>query len=231
MNFLRRQEAAVVLAMVMAATGIICFILVAENVSERHTQRFDEAVLQGLRRADDPAVPVGPAWVTKAARDISALGSLSVLSLVTAGAAGLLAFARKRSAMWFLTVAVGGGVLLVSTLKECFDRPRPSLVPHLDVVTSPSFPSGHSMLAAIVYLTAGVLAARAARSRRTKAYMLVVAGVVTLLVGVSRMVLGVHYPTDVLGGWIGGVVWALTCWLVAKRIQSVAVARDNMNGA
>lgn len=86
------------------------------------------------------------------------------------------------------------------------------------------------MLAAIVYLTVGVLAARAARSRRTKAYILVVAGIITLLVGGSRVVLGVHYPTDVLAGWIGGIVWALACSLVANRMQRGAAPRDDMNG-
>jgi undecaprenyl-diphosphatase len=211
--------------MVAAATGVTCFILVGRNVANQHTQQFDESVLRSLRRADSPAVPVGPAWVAQAARDITALGSLSVLCLVTAGAAGLLAMAGRRSAVWFLIGAVVSGALLAVTLKACFDRPRPWLVPHLDTVTSSSFPSGHSMLSAVVYLTVGVLAARAASSRRTKAYMLLVAGALTLLVGVSRMVLGVHYPTDVLAGWIGGTVWALTCWLVAKRIQSVAVPR------
>jgi len=129
--------------------------------------------------------------------------------------------ARKRAAMWFLIIAVVGGMLLIIVLKECFDRPRPSVVPHLDVVTSPSFPSGHSMLAAAVYLTTGVLAARAATLRRAKTYMLLAAGAITFLVGVSRMVLGVHYPTDVLAGWIGGTVWALACWLVARRLSSL----------
>jgi undecaprenyl-diphosphatase len=227
----RKQQSAAVLALVLAAAGILCFILVAQNVANQHTQRFDESVLRSLRRSDNLAVPVGPVWMAQAARDITALGSLSVLSLVTAGAAGLLAIARKRSAMWFLLAAVGSGALLAVTLKACFDRPRPSLVPHLDVVASPSFPSGHSMLSAIVYLTAGVLAAHVAGSRRARLYMLLVAAVITLLVGFSRMVLGVHYPTDVLAGWIGGVVWALTCWLVAKSIQGVAAAREATDGA
>jgi len=216
---LRSPGASIVIALVLTAVGAMCFVVIAENVVDRHTQRFDEAVLQGLRRVDNPAVPIGPSWIAKAARDISALGSLSVLSLVTAGAAGLLAVARKHAAMWFLIVAVTGGVLLSGVLKQSFDRPRPSLVPHLDTVASPSFPSGHSMLAAIVYLTTAVLAARAAASRQTRIYMLLTGVAITALVGTSRVVLGVHYPTDVLAGWVGGAVWALSCWLVARRLN------------
>ena len=87
-------------------------------------------------------------------------------------------------------------------------------------MTAPSFPSGHSLLAAVLYLTLGALLARFAVRRHTKVYLLTVALVATFTIGSSRVYLGVHYPSDVLAGWCAGLVWALTCWLVARYLQA-----------
>jgi undecaprenyl-diphosphatase len=108
---------------------------------------------------------------------------------------------------------------LSSALKALFRRPRPEVVPHLMRVYSSSFPSGHSIISAVVYLTLGALLARTFRQRRFKFYFLAVAVVLTGLVGVSRVYMGVHYPTDVLAGWTAGLVWATLCWLVDRHLQ------------
>ena len=121
--------------------------------------------------------------------------------------------------MWLVAIAAGGGGFLSTVMKQLFGRDRPDVVPHLVAVTSSSFPSGHSMLAAIVYLTLGALLARFAARRRTRVYLLTVALFVTFVVGSSRVYLGVHYPTDVLAGWCIGSAWALTCWVAANRLE------------
>src|SRR5205085_9940078 len=100
-----------------------------------------------------------------------------------------------------------------------FDRPRPSVVPHLSHVMTSSFPSGHSLLSAVVYLTLGSLLARLVGPPRLKLYFLGVAVLLSFLVGLSRVYLGVHYPTDVLAGWAAGLTWAVLCWLLARYLQ------------
>jgi undecaprenyl-diphosphatase len=104
-------------------------------------------------------------------------------------------------------------------MKALFLRPRPTVVPQLRPVTETSFPSGHAMQSAIVFLTLGALLMRIADGRVTKLYCFVMAMLLTFLVGVSRVYLGVHYPTDVLGGWIIGMLWASICWLAAQHYE------------
>ncbi len=118
-----------------------------------------------------------------------------------------------------VVVATAGGGLLNEVLKWWFARKRPEIVPHLVSVGSASFPSGHSMLALVTYLTLGALLARFASRRRSRTYCIVVSLLLALLVGLSRVYLGVHYPTDVLAGWSAGLAWALPCWLVARYLQ------------
>lgn len=128
-----------------------------------------------------------------------------------------------NSAMLLVLVATFSGLLVSLLLKHSFHRPRPELVPHLSYVYTSSFPSGHAMLSATVFLTLGALLGRFVQEPVLKAYFLVVAGILTFLVGVSRVYLGVHYPSDVLAGWTAGLAWALTCWLIAKAMQQRGV--------
>jgi undecaprenyl-diphosphatase len=104
-------------------------------------------------------------------------------------------------------------------LKEFFERPRPDLVPHGAEVFTASFPSGHAMMSAVVYLTLGALLARVETGLRVKAFVLSVSVLLTVLVGISRVYLGVHWPTDVLAGWTVGAAWAVMCWLIARVLQ------------
>jgi undecaprenyl-diphosphatase len=122
----------------------------------------------------------------------------------------------KRGSMWLVLIAVAGGQVVTTLAKHGFDRPRPDLVPHGMQVYTASFPSGHSMMAAVTYLTMAVLVARVQPTRALKAYVLALAVLVTVAVGISRVYLGVHWPTDVLAGWSAGAAWALGCWLVAR---------------
>jgi undecaprenyl-diphosphatase len=142
-----------------------------------------------------------------------------VLTLITAAVAGFLWLKRMFGAMWLVILAALGGLVVSSLLKGAFERPRPDIVPHLSQVYTSSFPSGHSMLSATIYLTLGTLLGRFVQPFRLKAYFLIVALILTGLVGVSRVYMGVHYPTDVLAGWAAGLAWALICWLVARYLQ------------
>ena len=137
--------------------------------------------------------------------------------LLCAAIVGVLAIAGLTA--FFIFLAVAGGQVLSSLLKAGIDRPRPELVSHLVNETSLSFPSGHAMLSAVTYLTLGALAARFLPGRTTKIYVLSLAVLTTLLVGISRIYLGVHWPSDVLAGWCAGFVWAMLCWLTAQAWQ------------
>jgi undecaprenyl-diphosphatase len=138
---------------------------------------------------------------------------------VTLAVIGFLVLLRRRSAALLVAVSVGGGTALSSLLKLGFQRPRPDLVPHAVEVYTASFPSGHAMLSAVTYLTLGALLMRVQPLWRVKFYILALAVLATLLVGTSRVYLGVHWPTDVLAGWCVGAFWALLCWLGALRLQ------------
>ncbi len=213
------SEIMILVLLLVVAGGAACFIRIADWVRDREIQRFDEKVLRGLRSEADPAVPIGPGWVADVARNITALGSVPVLVLLVISVSGFLYLLGKRHAMGFLILCVVGGVVLTAILKEAFGRARPDLVPRLEAVSSASFPSGHSMMSAVVYLTLAVMLARIFASMRIRVYVICVAVIVSLLVGLSRMFLGVHYPSDVLAGWIVGFVWSISCWIMARILQ------------
>lgn len=214
-----RLEIGPVSALLVAAVGLFAFFNLADEVREGETHRFDEAILLALRNPLDLADPVGPWWVEAMMRDVTALGGTVVLTFITVVAVLYLAIDGKRGAAMLLAVSVGGGTLLSTLLKLGFDRPRPDLVAHLVDVRTLSFPSGHAMLSAVTYLTIGVLVARVSPKRRIKVYVAVVALVLTLAIGLSRVYLGVHWPTDVLAGWSIGAAWAMVCWLGAVFLQ------------
>ncbi|MBK3774775.1 phosphatase PAP2 family protein [Azospirillum brasilense] len=205
--------------MAVSAGLMLAFALLAGEVIEGETAAFDRAVLMALRVAGDPAMPLGPPWLQNAARDVTALGSITVLSLITAVTLGFLLLRGKRGASLLVLLSVGGGMAISGLLKNQIGRDRPDIVPHGDIVFTASFPSGHSLLSAVVFLTLGAMLARFVEGKRQKAYVLVVAMAVTLLVGCSRVYLGVHWPTDVLAGWCVGAGWAALCWLVALWLQ------------
>lgn len=208
-----------ILLLVAMAGGVWVFAELADEVAEGETRAIDEGILLALREPGDPSDPLGPRWVEETGRDFTALGAISVLALLTLSVSGFLVLAGKQRTALLVLIAVGGGLLLSSALKQGFQRPRPDLVPHGSYVYTTSFPSGHSTMAASTYLTLGALLARVQQRRRLKAFALGFAVLLTLLVGASRVYLGVHWPTDVLAGWVAGGVWALLCWLVALRLQ------------
>jgi undecaprenyl-diphosphatase len=195
------------------------FAELADEVTEGETRDVDAALLLLFRVAGDPADPLGPAWAESLARDVTALGGVGVLTFVTLAAAGFVVLQGRPALALYVLASVGSGMLMSSLLKLGFGRPRPDLVPHGQAVYTSSFPSGHSMMSAVVYLTLGALLAAAQPDRRLKAYLLSLAILLTVSVGASRVYLGVHWPTDVLGGWTAGAAWALACWMLAHFVR------------
>ncbi|RKE83624.1 phosphatase PAP2 family protein [Rhizobium sp. AG855] len=202
-------------ALVAALVAYFLFELTGE-VLEGETRAFDEGVLLALRDPTDPALPIGPTWLTKMVVDITALGGVTVLTLIVTLVVVYLTLRRKYRTALFVTGSILGGWALSSAIKIGIARPRPEVVQHLVEVTDMSFPSGHAMLSAITYLTLGAMLSRIEEQPSLRYFFPLVAVVLTLIIGLSRIYLGVHYPTDVLGGWAAGTVWACGSWFVAR---------------
>jgi undecaprenyl-diphosphatase len=215
---IHRADAVLLGTLLAVVVFVWGFVAIADRVTAGHVQALDEQLVLGLRR-DDASVPRGPSWLPGAMRDLTALGSWPVLVLFVLAVAGSLVVRRRYHALALLLVATFGGILLNDFLKEAFARPRPTPGLHLTEVRSLSFPSGHAMESATIYLTLAALLARLERTRVLKLYYIGLAFFLTFVVGFSRVYLGVHYPTDVLAGWTAGLAWALLCWTVARSLQ------------
>ncbi|HEX6120349.1 MAG TPA: phosphatase PAP2 family protein [Dongiaceae bacterium] len=213
-----RQVPRALVPIILIAAAAWAFVAILDEVSEGDTRAIDTAIILAFRVPGDPADPIGPSWLEESVRDVTALGSAPTLVIAVLAVAGFLALAKAWRVAIFTLVACGGGLVLSSLLKYTIDRPRPELVPHGNQIYTSSFPSGHSMMSAVVYLTLAVLVTRLLEKKRLKSYTLGVAVMLTLLVGISRIYLGVHWPSDVLAGWAAGAAWALGCWMVARRV-------------
>ena len=202
----------------VVAALLVAFGLIADEVGEGDTLDFDKAVLAALREPGDMQNPIGPPWLEEAARDITALGGVAVLTLLIALVVIHFVLRGKWRTGAFLAFVVLAGTLISNALKAFFDRPRPDLTGIVHVATA-SFPSGHATVSAVAYLTLGVVLARAADRLRLKVFYLAAAIVLTGIVGLSRLYLGVHYPTDVAAGWALGGAWAILCALATAPEQ------------
>ncbi|HEY4029795.1 MAG TPA: phosphatase PAP2 family protein [Caulobacteraceae bacterium] len=228
----RREIGPIALVMVVGAC-LLAFRHIAEEVGEGDTRAFDRTILYALRTPGDLHRPIGPAWLNIAAMDVTSLGSVTVLGIIVVLVAGLfLSFRRWREALALL-LASGGGLLITNLLKDWFQRDRPPAALHVVQAINASFPSGHATLSATVFLTLGALIAHFAERRRVRVYALAAAVILSVLVGCSRVYLGVHWPTDVLAGWCLGSAWALLWWGAAiawerinhRRLSTGAVRR------
>lgn len=219
---IRRAEGREVVLLVLIgvlAGALWVFVELADEVSEGETHSIDRTILLAMRSSADVSDPIGSELVEEIARDLTALGGIFALSFLTLAIGGFLALQSKWHTLVVLGVAVPGGLLVSSLLKGAFDRARPDLVPHGSHVYTSSFPSGHSMMAAVTYLTLAALLMRTVKAKRIKMYVLSLAILLMLLVGTSRVYLGVHWPSDVLAGWTVGAAWAIVCWIFTRRLQ------------
>lgn len=200
------------------AVLVALFLRIADEMSEGATKAFDDKILMAFRVPGNPAMPIGPPWAQEMARDLTSLGSVGVLGLLVAGVVLYLLLSRKRGMALFVFVSVLSGTVVSTLLKMGYDRPRPEATELARVFTS-SFPSGHTMLSAVTYLTLGALLTRVQPTLPLKIYVIGVAVFLTVLVGLSRLYLGVHFPTDVLAGWAVGSAWAALCVVVATWLR------------
>jgi undecaprenyl-diphosphatase len=214
-----RPEVIFLLCALFVVMVVNWLIELADDVQEGDTSSFDEWAVRSFRQPDDPATPIGPAWVREVGIDVTALGSHAVVLMVVFAVAGFLALRRLWRPMWLVLAASLGGMMLSAVTKELVGRERPDVVPHLREVMTPSFPSGHATLAAAVYMTLGAVLAQIVSGRYTRLYCLLLPASVVIAVGLSRVYLGVHYPTDVLAGWALGLAWAVICWAVANYLK------------
>ena len=213
-----RTELRLLIGLTLASASLYGFLHTMGEVREGDTYKFDTTILLALRRTGDLGVPIGPRWLQETARDVTALGGFTVLTLVVVASVAMLLLHRRRTQAAVFAAAVVVGEVVAEVTKLLVGRTRPDLVPHLDQVYSSSFPSGHSAMSPIVYFTlAGILAA-GEPDRVTKTLLLGLSAALVFAIGVSRVYLGVHWPTDVLGGWAMGTAVALVATLILHRV-------------
>lgn len=203
-------------ALVAIGVLLLVFLKIGHEVAEAETDAIDRRILLALRATPDD--PLGPRWVEAGMMHISALGSGAVTGLVTLIAVVFSLVARRPRFAALVAACSIGVSLLMSGLKDAYGRARPTVVTHLDPPGGLSFPSGHSMISMALYMTLAVLIARVLHVRAQRRFVLGTGLFLAFLIGVSRMYLGVHYPTDVLAGWTIGGAWALLCGLLAYRL-------------
>jgi undecaprenyl-diphosphatase len=216
LEWLRAKDLRLVALLAVIGGLVFAFIKIGRAVSGQETAGFDEAVLLALRTTPDD--PIGPPALTAAFMHISALGSGSVTGLIVLISIIFFAVAgHYRYALLMLACSLGtlAGMAL---LKSFYERERPTVVTHIDPPGGHSFPSGHSMISAALYITIAVLIARTLQSRRQRVTVVAIGALLTMLIGFTRLYLGVHYPTDVIAGWTAGLLWALVCGLIVQRL-------------
>ena len=212
-------ERGAIIALAVGAVFVLAFIRLAAFVAGETPGEFDVHIITALRNANDLSDPLGPGWLEEAMRDLTALGGTTVLVMVSTAVFGYLVMTGKSQSAYVLAASIVGAMLLSQALKLGVGRPRPDLVPHGARVSTLSFPSGHAMMSAAVYLTLAALLSRTQEKIRVKIFLITVAALVAILVGASRVYLGVHWPTDVIAGWAGGAAWAIFCWLIMYWLQ------------
>ncbi len=205
------------------ATALLAwaFIQISIEMVEGDVRGFDMAILRAAR-----SMRITYPWLAEVMRDLSGLGSTSVLTLVTVVAFGYLAVAGARLKALLVVSAVILGTAAVNLLKAQFGRPRPLAEFAELVAPGMSFPSGHASISAIVFLTVAAMLALTRTRAVEQTYILVMAIVMTLLVGLSRVVLGVHWATDVAAGWAFGAAWALAWQLLARVLLRSGAGND-----
>ena len=208
-----------VLLLGIITLGVYGFIEIADEVAEGEIRHFDEALFLMFRVAGDPSRALGPAWLQETAVEVTAVGGYPLIVLTLAAVCGFFIVTRHYGAALYAVASIGSGALISYTLKQYYARPRPDLVDHLDTVHTASFPSGHALVTTVAYLTLAAIVVGYLETARARIYVISVAVLVAVMVGVSRVYLGVHWPSDVAAGWALGAAWASFSWLIFHMLQ------------
>jgi len=200
------------------AAGWAAFAAIVCVVNLGLAAEFDRTLLLAMRAPGAPDDPLGPLWLEDALRDLTTLGGSAVLFVATAAIAAYLWANHHGQLAAFAIISVLGAQAASEALKAVFDRPRPDLAPHEVAVYSASLPSGHAMMAAACYFTLAYALAREQGRRRNQIFPYALATLLVLTIGLSRVYLGVHWPTDVLAGWCAGGAWAVGASWIYRRL-------------
>ncbi|MBN9071005.1 MAG: phosphatase PAP2 family protein [Rhizobiales bacterium] len=201
------------------AACILLFFWIGHEVGEDEFRAFDGAILLALRDPADLSRPLGPHWLPETAAEITALGGYPLIFLLVLVVVGFLVAARLSGVALFVALSILSGWAVSHGLKSLYARPRPDVVPQLDIVHTASFPSGHATMTTLVYLTLAAVIASLTASLRIRIYVFAVAILISVSVGLSRVYLGVHWPSDVAAGWALGAAWAALSWLAAAALR------------
>lgn len=223
----------------LVAFCVVGFIALVFSIETSLVNALDESVMRRLRSGDDLDTLIGPHWLHECARDFTALGGYAVLLTLTLLVYGFLRLEKRRAAGLFIVATIVSGYVVSMVLKETIGRPRPEIVKHLSHADSgiggPSFPSGHSTMSTVVYVTMALMLSGLSSHKRVKVFLLVAPLAIAFVVGASRVMMGVHYPTDVLGGWMVGLAWAVGAWLLMrlrrrhKSLQDQATSESELS--
>jgi undecaprenyl-diphosphatase len=203
-------------------TGFAAMVLF---VLDGGSMSFDEAGLRLFRTGID-LQPRGAPWLAEAVRDYTALGGVLLRNIIAVGALVALLFLRLRREAMLLALTIAGGWIINSAIKLLVGRPRPEVVPHLMKAGGMSFPSGHSFNSAVVYISIALAFAALSPRHSVRATLVLSAMALTLLIALSRVWLGVHYPSDAVAGWLGGAGWAFTASALLYRPAKAAADSD-----
>lgn len=219
-----RRHAVLVVTTAVIVGLIVGFVLLAGWVTDAESDATDAWILRAMRT--DAGDPIGPVWFEQAVLDLSALGAGAVATVIVILTVGYLVLAGHPRHALLLVACALGTALAVNALKYGYERPRPSVVEPLAIERGHSFPSGHTFLASAIYPTLAAVAAAASRRRRLQVFLFGGAALIALLVGWTRVYIGVHYPTDVLGGWTLGLAWALALFAASRLLQKKGVVEQ-----
>ena len=197
--------------------GLLGFAAIAYLVSTDATTAFDLSVMSHFIERGETVSPLGPPWVEEIFLELTALGGGTVLTLVALLVLTGLFITRQRGAGLTLMATLFSGTIIPYGLKFLFDRPRPDLVAHLDRTFTASFPSAHATVSMIYWISIATIIARFIDHAILRRFIYYSAFSLVILIGLSRIYLGVHWPSDVVAGWLLGLAWAAFCWLLANR--------------
>ena len=208
----------------LCALGALGFaIYIVDELIEGDAFKWDAAILLACRVPGHLDQTIGPRWMQTSAGDISALGGPTLIWLLGGAGLGFMFYIGKKAEAAWLLVSVVGASLINTAMKLMLHRPRPEVVPHLTYVSNDSFPSGHAMISAAVYLTLGIMLAETQKRAIARSYIVAFSGLLVILIGCSRVYLGVHWPSDVMAGWAFGGVWALAVFAANRVLHGSAL--------